>query len=87
MAKSLSQLKKEYDTIVQRLQVYQSQGIALQQQLQTLSYDLSTNDRVVAYRDTLQKYNTLANKVKTSEMKLNQISNQIAAYNGRLGYM
>lgn len=87
MAKSINQLRKEYDTIVQRLQVYQSQGMVLQQQLQLLSCDLSTKGKVTAYRNTLQKYNTLANKVKTSEMKLNQLSNQIMAFNRRAGFI
>lgn len=87
MAKSISQLRREYDTTVQRLQVYQSQGINLQQQLQMLSCDLSTVSKVNAYRSTLQKYNTLANKVRASEMKLNTLSNQIAAYDRKRGYI
>lgn len=87
MAKSISQLRREYDSTVQKLQIYQSQGITLQQQLQVLSCDLSTVGKVNAYRSTLQKYNTLANKVRSSEMKLNSLSNQIAAYDRKRGYI
>lgn len=87
MAKSLVQLQKEYDETLQKIQIYQSQGLTLQQQLQTLSCDLSTVSKVNAYRSTLQKYNNLANKVRSAEMKLTQLGNRINTIGRKAGYI
>ena len=80
MKKTLAQLHNEYNKYLNQIQIYQGQGIALQQQIETLSYNLYTPEQIKLYRDSMQKYNVLTNKIRVSENKLSKINRQIMTY-------